>query len=86
MGPPVEDGEAEEEGDVTVVVMVAVAVVAGRSEVKKLKQQRRKMRRKKTRIWIHISHGILYPSIVSSSPKSNMGCSINLKRNRKFGG
>lgn len=60
---PRADGEAEEE----------VVVVSGRSAGKKLKQKRRKMRRSKTSTWIHISHETRYPSIVRSSPKSNMG-------------
>jgi hypothetical protein len=60
---PRADGEAEEE----------VVVVSGRSAGKKLKQKRRKMRRSKTSTWIHISHETRYPSIVRSSPNSNMG-------------
>jgi len=49
MKTPTADGKAEEEE----------VVVSERSEGKKLKQKRRKMRRNKTNIRIHISQGIL---------------------------
>jgi hypothetical protein len=63
MKTPTADGEAEEEE----------VVASERSEGKKLKQKRRMTRRTKTNTWIHISQGILKPSTVSSSPRSNMG-------------
>jgi hypothetical protein len=49
MKTPTADGKAEEEE----------VVVSERSEGKKLKQKKRKMRRNKTNIRIHISQGIL---------------------------